>query len=334
MNILGKIRERLKLYRLYAAGFMAFLPCLGVLSTGLWDRILLIKLFIIGLMGHGAGYILNEIVDIPMDSKSKSLRNKPLIKGTISLREAKAYVWLFGIIGVVITPFFFQRLYVVLFLYLSFCLGISYALFSKRIPGMEIIYGLWAVVFTLAGALSTGFWPTNLTKILILMMGIVMFFNVAVIGGLKDIVHDPKGGGRTTAWSMGVRVKKDRLSLPFSYITYLTGQLFILLFIVVLAPWYMLRFPAISQLIIYYFIVILIGLGLIRTICKFTRAAPSKRREVLGFIRNYVILSYLLVPTAFLLVISVETVLFITIFPLLWAVVSNIMVYGKIIPTI
>lgn len=313
---------------------MAFLPCLGVFSTGSWDKVLLIKLFLLGLIGHGTGYILNEIVDIPIDSKSIYLMEKPLVKGTISILEAKAYVWIFGITGIVITPFFFPQLFIMLLLYLSFFLGISYALFSKKIPGMEIVYALWAATFTLAGALSVGIMPTNLTMVLVLMVGVIMFFNVAVIGGLKDIVHDPKGGGRTTAWSLGVRARNGGLRLPFPYFAYMTGQLFIFIFITVFAPWVVLRSPSISQLFVYYTIVFLIDIGIIWTIGNFTHALPSNRKNVLSIIRNYTILSYLLVPAIFILIIPIKIVLFIAIFPILWAITSNVIVYSKINPTI
>ncbi|UCF09072.1 MAG: UbiA family prenyltransferase [Thermoplasmata archaeon] len=334
MNILDKIKERFKLYRLYAAGFMAFLPCLGALSTGSWDKILLLKLFIIGLLGHGAGYILNEIVDIRFDSKSKDLGDKPLVKGTVSVAEAEAYVWSFGIAGIIITPLFFHKLIVIMLLYLSFSLGIVYALFSKKVPGMEVIYASWAVIFTLSGAASTALRPPNLTIVLLLMVGVVMFFNVAVIGGLKDIVHDPKGGGRTTAWVLGIRVKKDRLRFSDSYFIYLTCQLFALFLVTVLAPWLVLPSLNAIRLVIYYAIVFLISFGIVRAVTNFTGAAPTNRKKVLALIRNYVILSYLLIPTIFMLALPIEIVLFITVFPLSWAIISNIITYGKIIPTI
>jgi 4-hydroxybenzoate polyprenyltransferase len=291
-------------------------------------------LFIIGLIGHGTGYILNEIVDIPMDSRSMDLKEKPLVKGTVSVLEAKAYVWIFAIAGIVITPFFFPQLLIILLLYLSFFLGISYALLSKRIPGMEIVYALWAVTFTLVGALSVGIGPTNLTMVLLLMMGVIMFFNVAVIGGLKDIVHDPKGGGRTTAWSLGVRARNKGPHLPFPYFAYMTGQLFIFIFITIFAPWIVLRSTSISQLVVYYTIVFFIDMGIVLTIGNFTHAVPSNRKNVLFLIRNYVILSYLLVPAIFILIIPIKVVLFIAIFPILWAIISNVIVYGKTNPTI
>jgi 4-hydroxybenzoate polyprenyltransferase len=82
------IREYLKLARSFNAVLTGISPVMGAIAMQQYDIIILILLFLIGFLGHTFGFVFNDIIDYSIDKSSKEISDRPLISGTISLRNA------------------------------------------------------------------------------------------------------------------------------------------------------------------------------------------------------------------------------------------------------
>ena len=90
---MSTIGEYLKVARLHSAVLTGVTPVLGAIVTGCYEPIVLVTLYIIGVCTHIFGFTLNEYLDVDIDSRSEELKNKPLVKGTISKEGALAFAF-------------------------------------------------------------------------------------------------------------------------------------------------------------------------------------------------------------------------------------------------
>ena len=83
------ILEYFRLIRFSTVGNEAAVILLGGFIMGQRDIFLLSLLFIIGLLGHIFGYVLNEYIDIEVDKKLSYKIQKPLVSGIIPKKNAQ-----------------------------------------------------------------------------------------------------------------------------------------------------------------------------------------------------------------------------------------------------
>ena len=88
------IREYLKLARSFNAVLTGISPVMGALAMGQYDIFLLFLLFLVGFFGHTFGFVLNDIVDYKIDRSSKEISDRPLISGTISIKNARLFAFI------------------------------------------------------------------------------------------------------------------------------------------------------------------------------------------------------------------------------------------------
>jgi len=97
-----RITEYLKLARSFNAVLTGVSPIMGALSMEFYEVPTLILLFFVGFFGHTFGFVYNDIVDYKIDKSSKGIRDRPLVSGTISLRNA----WIFALSAMFIALIF------------------------------------------------------------------------------------------------------------------------------------------------------------------------------------------------------------------------------------
>jgi len=91
---LKKLQLYLKLTRFHSSILTAFAPVCTAAALGLQISILhYIGLFFIGILFHIFLFVLNEVRDIDIDKTSDSLKNKPLVDGSIPITNAKILVY-------------------------------------------------------------------------------------------------------------------------------------------------------------------------------------------------------------------------------------------------
>jgi 4-hydroxybenzoate polyprenyltransferase len=198
---MGKFIEFVKLCRFYAAPITALLPIYGALSTGMnISTTQFLVLFLIGLLGHVWGFILNDYADMKVDEFLKV--DKPLIVGTISKKEAITWSISCVTTAFLLTLIFFRHPLPIAILGISGILGCIYCFFSKRAPGLEIFASSSFSTFCLFGSVAISLSIPLLSIVIFFFVLVQQVFENGVIGGLKDCGHD-FFVGKTTVLSMG-----------------------------------------------------------------------------------------------------------------------------------
>lgn len=242
MGIVKTIKEYGKLARSFNMALTGMGPVFGALAmfeTSPWR---LLTLFILGCGAHIFGFVLNDYIDARIDKHSDELSERPLVSGTITPGKALA----FAIFGLFIMLFLGLLLIwpnvLPAFLILLLAAGSStfYNLVSKRAPGMDVFVAGAVGLLTLFGAATVSMDFSALAYDIALLAFLqVMFMNI-VAGGLKDIDHDYKAGGRNLAIALGCKViekKKDKLLIPIGFKALAHG-IELAFFLCVLFPWF------------------------------------------------------------------------------------------------
>jgi len=223
-----KIREYLKLARSFNAVLTGISPVMGALVMQHYSLLELIVLFFIGFLGHTWGFVLNDILDYKIDRHEKELKDRPLVSGTISLRNAWLFAWTALILAFILALYlsvskglFFSLLVLVI----SASFVTLYDLISKKLPLTDIILALGVFFLVLYGASIhlTSLNEVPLLAWIVCTLGAiqVLFMNI-VAGGLKDIDNDVQKGAKTLAVKLGVRVEHQHLhvSVSFFFVAY------------------------------------------------------------------------------------------------------------------
>jgi len=222
MGIVKTIKEYGKLARSFNMALTGMGPVFGALAmfeTSPWR---LLTLFILGCGAHIFGFVLNDYIDARIDKHSDELSERPLVSGTITPGKALAFAFFGLFIMLFLGLLLIWPSVIPAFLILLLAAGSStfYNLVSKRVPGMDVFVAGAVGLLTLFGSSSVSMEFTPLAYDMALLAFLqVMFMNI-VAGGLKDIDHDYKAGGRNLAIALGCKViekKKDKLVIPMGF---------------------------------------------------------------------------------------------------------------------
>jgi 4-hydroxybenzoate polyprenyltransferase len=218
--------------------FTAMLPILGAVTVHpslLWHQIL--GLVLVALAFHTFAYLLNDIVDLPIDRTESLRQDSPLVRGTVQLRYALGIVHVQIPIAILGTLWLDGGLAAYSCLMAAFLLATIYDLWGKRCPFPPItdaVLALACCAFMLYGTFVTGRSPTLLTAALVNFVFIFALMINGIHGALKDLGNDFRTGASTTAIFLGARPTQRGLVLPFSLIVYtclLQSALLILMFL-------------------------------------------------------------------------------------------------------
>lgn len=217
------MREYLKLARSFNAVLTGISPVMGAIAMEFYNIPMLFLLFLVGFFGHTFGFVLNDIIDYRIDKSSKEISDRPLVSGTISIKNA----WIFAISSMTIA--FIVAFYIALATSHFFPLIVLataaffvtlYDTISKKAPGMDIFVALSVFFLIVYGSSIVVDSITQITKlawIVCALGGIQVLFMQIVAGGMKDIENDFKKGAKTLAVKMGVRVTTGILNVSLSY---------------------------------------------------------------------------------------------------------------------
>jgi protoheme IX farnesyltransferase len=220
-NLKNKVKAYLRLIRIHTLIATALTPIFGACATFpvlegdliSWDKLqILIPLFLIGMIVHVFGEILNDYMDYDIDKASSELSDKPLVRGDISKRGA-----LFGLVTslifliIIIVLYRFNALSLIL-LTISAVTGIIYQLISKKWIHSAYFLAFYVFFIILFGGVYAGNY-NNLfdVPLLVYIICILGYFhswiNTAILGHLKDIKNDTEFGAVTLPMRFGVKVE-------------------------------------------------------------------------------------------------------------------------------
>jgi 4-hydroxybenzoate polyprenyltransferase len=330
------IREYLKLARSFNAVLTGISPVMGAIAMGYFDLFLLTLLFIIGFFGHTFGFVFNDIIDYNIDKSSKEISDRPLISGTISLKNA----WIFALASMIISfgvafylAFIEQTLLPILFLAGSAFFITLYDLISKKFPFMDFLVGLGIFFFILYGSSIKSTTITDITLlawIVCILGSIQVVFMQIVAGGLKDIQNDFEHGAKTTAVTLGVRVTKDRiLIVPIGFQIIAYGIQIIDISLVILS--FYLIDSLQSSLWINGFQWIVLGIIFVMMMLLSYRLIHLKtfdRKKARTFIGTHYMINFALVPVMLMSINLWTGVLMF--FPFIGFILSNLILHGTL----
>jgi 4-hydroxybenzoate polyprenyltransferase len=236
---MSTIGEYLKVARIHSAVLTGMTPVLGAIVTNYYNPIVLLILYLIGICTHIFGFTLNEYLDVDIDKKSKDLKNKPLVKGTISKQGALTFAFSAIIVGyllifILINSFCCPGFFAIIFYTLSWLAIGLYDLTSKKLRGTDIILALWIGLLGLFGGFAVSTSPDGR----VFIIGALAFFQLwiqNVLAGLKDVQHDELGSGTTASLRMGVRIENNRLIVPLRFQAYVYFLKFMHAFVILQA---------------------------------------------------------------------------------------------------
>lgn len=330
------IREYLKLARSFNAVLTGVSPVMGAIAMQQYDIIMLFILFIIGFFGHTFGFVFNDIIDYNIDKTSEEISDRPLLSGTITLRNA----WIFAIISLIIP--FIVAVYIALdshVFYPLIILGLSaasitlYDLISKKLPFMDIFVALGIFFFIFYGAATqtTTFSEiTSLAWMVCILGSIQVLFMQIVAGGLKDIENDFQKGAKTGAVKLGVRVKDGILYVSKSFIGIAFFIQILEILLIFLAFYFIEQIrPTLLFLIIQTILIGIISFLMLFLSYRLLNMGAFDRKKARKYIGSHYMINFCLVP---IMLMSLNPWAgLIMIFPGLGFILSNIILHGTVL---
>lgn len=330
------LRQWLKLARLQAGAATAITSVFGAILLMPKDGVdvpHLMILFLIGLLFHFYGFVLNEYSDIEIDRFSKVLSDKPLIRGTIKKNHA-LFASLMAIgLAFVVAFVYFRSVYATSAFLVAILLGGIYDLYGKKFFGADFILGMSIFFFCIFGALTVSTKLSFVVFVVAFLFFIQLAFQTGVTGGMKDIPHDHIAGAKTSPVYLGCRVVGKGLIVTREFRIYVviikiihTGAILLPL----LSGTFEVYNPFILQLIILLILIILMWTTTIKAL-NFRVFHRQKLMKILGMQE---IFTYPMVPILIMGIIRIEYALFLLLFPILWLACFLFIIYGKLMPDV
>lgn len=330
---MNKYLDFAKLIRPYGMLFLGLTPIFSAIFNGMFDFFHLSILFFIGVLSHIFTFVQNDIFDVQVDKQSIYASKRPLITGSISLKEALFIVVFSFLLSIILSLFFVFTPLSFIFLLLSFLFVSLYNKFSKKIVFMEYILSIGIFTYGLFGAFSVSNTILDLSIIFCFFASIQWLFSVGVFANLKDVEYDTKVGIKTTPTILGVKVIDSKLFVSNVFKIYAFGIKIFHIFIAALpflfgfVSIYSNSFP--TPLLFFVILSIFILFFLI----KIFYTPLSKRDNMLIYEGLQEGLSFLLIPTVFASYliehIGVLPTFFLVVFMIIWPLFSFRIFFGK-----
>jgi 4-hydroxybenzoate polyprenyltransferase len=328
------MKEKLKDYAMLLTinlwGVFCLTGVFGALSTGNFNFISLFLLALLGVLATVFSNVFNDYMDIEVDSLSKELKEKPLVKGSIPKINA-LYISIFAVIASYIITiwamfagYFIINIYPLILITIALILGTIYNMYGKKFPGSDLLVATAGSLFCLFGAMVVSETISLLTVVLVLLVFVQFFYMNAFTGGLKDADHDYLLNIKNLSFRLGVKVIDKKVTIPILFKTIamlLRTSSAVLLFI----PFFFIEdFP-------YYIwqpvIIILMLFGIFYTTIKTLQLKIFERNEIRQLFSIQSFLRYVIVPFMLFKFVGYQIALFLIIFPFLWFVVFNRIMY-------
>ncbi|MBS3748500.1 MAG: UbiA family prenyltransferase [Candidatus Thermoplasmatota archaeon] len=330
------IREYLKLARSFNAVLTGISPVMGAIAMQQYNILILLILFLIGFFGHTFGFVFNDIIDYKIDKTSKEISDRPLISGTISLKNA----WIFALFCILLAFFIAVGLsyissnyFPLIILAASASCIILYDLISKKFPFMDILVALGIFFFILYGASTQVQHLSDITLLawfVCILGSIQVLFMQIVAGGLKDIENDYQSGANTAAVKLGVRVKNKRLYSSKSF-QLLAFTIQIIDIILIFTPFFIIEMFTKSLFLTMFQ---LLTLGVISGMMLFLshqlmNMGTFNRKKARTIIGSHYMINFALVPILLMTLNPWAGIL--VFFPALGFILSNLILHGTLL---
>lgn len=328
-----KFREYLKLARSFNAVLTGISPVLGAIAMEHFVILDLFLLFLVGFLGHTFGFVFNDIIDYKIDKTSKEISDRPLLSGTISIKNA----WIFAIITIILA--FLIALYIsyknanyfpIIILIISAFFIVVYDLTSKKFHGMDIFVSLGVFFLILYGASISikSLYDISLLAWIVCILGSIQVLYMQLIaGGLKDIENDYLRGAKSIAIKLGVRIIDGTLKISSKFKLLAYGIQLIDLIIVFL-PFFII-FNVNELAIIQWTIITFIGIIMFFLSYKLLSIKRFERMKARKLIGSHYMINFMIVP---IMLMGLNPLVGVLVFlPGLGFILSNIILHGTLL---
>lgn len=328
----GILKEYAKLFRLPSSLGISVIGVIGALSVkGINLEIFtLIILLLMGVICNIFGYVLNDYFDVKFDKNSKELIERPLVKGTISKRSALVVIIVSLIAIFTIPSVYFRSILLICILMISVVLALFYDMFCKRVVCAEFFLAGAMATFCLFGAVAVSgdiqsfFELSSLTWIVVIVMFLYVFIMDSFEGDLKDVENDRKSGAKTLPVYLGVTAA-NKLKIPLCYKILLAFFKFLII-IFIFIPFFVLEYEFWNWQIL---ILIMVAFGMIWSMIKIFNERKFNKQRLARYARRHGVISYFVFPFLLVRFIGIEWAIFLLIYPVIWPLLLNYVLYGK-----
>ncbi|MFN8422739.1 MAG: UbiA family prenyltransferase [Anaerolineae bacterium] len=201
--------------RIHFLFFSALLPLLGAASVRRDIAPGAIAVLVaVGLCFHVFAYVLNDVVDLPIDRTQPLRRDDPLVRGAIRPGQALGLALAAVPLGLAFTiaPPLRGGAAAAIALGVGFACMAVYDGYGKRAafpPLTDAVQGVAWGSLVVAGALAVGGPATAGTWVAAAHAALFILLINGIHGGLRDLANDLRGGARTTAIVLGARPRPD-----------------------------------------------------------------------------------------------------------------------------
>jgi 4-hydroxybenzoate polyprenyltransferase len=332
----GTARAWLKLTRLQAGAATAITGVFGAILLMPRDGINyghLLTVFVIGLLYHFYGFVLNEYADVEIDRFATELSVKPLIAGTIKKDHALFAAISAILVAICLAIVVFRNNYATMAFLVAVALGAIYDLRGKRFFGADLVLGGSIFAFTLFGALTVSLTLTPVVYLVAFLFFIQLSFQTGVTGGIKDIPHDRLAGAKTSPVFLGCKVIGKRLIITRDFKVYVIGTKTIHTFAIVLpflVDWFEFYNPMFIQIIILSLLVILMWGASIKVISE----TEFRREKLMRILGGHEVITYPIVAILIMGIVGPAIALFLLLFPIMWYAGFLYIIYGRLMPEV
>ena len=195
--------------RLHFVFFSCLWPLLGALSVHAVDSPAHIALLVVvGLSFHLFAFVLNDILDLPIDRTQPLRQRDPLVRGAIKPWQAMALVLVQPIAALAITIRLDGGSGGVWALTVAYAAMTVYNLWGKRCaipPVTDFVQGMAWGALPIHAAFISGATPNSTTWLIAAYALVYTLFMNGIHGGLRDLANDSGRNARTTAIFLGAR---------------------------------------------------------------------------------------------------------------------------------
>jgi 4-hydroxybenzoate polyprenyltransferase len=205
-------------------GASGLMPLLGAASVNSQPSLAqLAALLALAVAFHCYAYVLNDVIDLPVDRTEPLRAECPLVMGTVKRWQALAFAGLMIPLAFALTAWLAAPVRAYVVLGAAFVLMTAYNLWGKRTafpPLTDLVQALSWGAYTLYGAAVMPGPFNRLTVVVVAFIVVYILLVNGVHGSLRDLKNDRACGMRSTAQLLGARPRGEGVSLPRRLMVY------------------------------------------------------------------------------------------------------------------
>jgi len=271
------------------------LPLFGAAAVaGQLTTLHTLQLLGVGISFHIFSYVLNDVIDLPLDRTEPLRYSYPLVRGVVSPSAALAFCLLQIPIAFFLLLLIGSTVQAYLWLAASLILMTVYNFWGKRCSYpllTDFAQGCSWSALSVCGAatVSQSVWPIMAIPFVFITIYVLMINGIH--GSLRDLANDFARGVHSTAIQLGARPRADGTIVMSPQLKFYAGLLQVLLGIIVILP---IVFSWLSQQLIVTAIVGIITIGaVVLTFSLFIAAAMQRanpnRAMLLGLLHMIIV---------------------------------------------